>query len=176
MAIIVEIFLSPSNYLRYTHERKLSYDVFLAANSENVSFGKSPHTSDENIYKIRPGGNFDYTLPLTSRFGIVVTGAASERYTKLHYTYKTYNANAAGTGARIALLDSRSRKTIEALVGRVEKIETAIEPRFQEHFVEAMAIPHKTAAYTELRKVVTLPAARESAGTGRRGGRSHGRR
>ena len=83
-------------------ERKgaqLRYNVFLAANSENVSFGKSPHTSDENIYKIRPGGNFDYTLPITSRFGIVVTGAASERYTKLHYTYKTYNANAAGTGA-----------------------------------------------------------------------------
>jgi uncharacterized 2Fe-2S/4Fe-4S cluster protein (DUF4445 family) len=65
--------------------------------------------------------------------------------------------NAAGTGARIALLDSRSRSTIEALVRRVEKIETAIEPRFQEHFVEAMAIPHKTAAYPHLRKAVDLP-------------------
>ncbi|HET9694490.1 MAG TPA: ASKHA domain-containing protein, partial [Steroidobacteraceae bacterium] len=53
--------------------------------------------------------------------------------------------NAAGTGARIALLDSRSRATIEQLVRRVEKVETALEPRFQDHFVEAMAIPHKTA-------------------------------
>ncbi|HUC32765.1 MAG TPA: ASKHA domain-containing protein, partial [Ilumatobacteraceae bacterium] len=57
----------------------------------------------------------------------------------------TSAGNAAGTGARIALLDSRSRATIETLVRRVEKIETAIEPRFQEHFVEAMSIPHKTA-------------------------------
>ena len=65
--------------------------------------------------------------------------------------------NAAGTGARIALLDSRSRATIEALVGRVEKIETAIEPRFQALFVEAMAIPHKTAQYPNLSKAVTLP-------------------
>jgi uncharacterized 2Fe-2S/4Fe-4S cluster protein (DUF4445 family) len=65
--------------------------------------------------------------------------------------------NAAGTGARIALLDSRSRATIERLVRQVEKIETAIEPRFQEHFVEAMAIPHKTADYPNLRKVVALP-------------------
>jgi len=65
--------------------------------------------------------------------------------------------NAAGTGARIALLDSRSRAIIENLVGKVEKIETAIEPRFQAHFVEAMAIPHKTADYTQLRKVVELP-------------------
>jgi len=65
--------------------------------------------------------------------------------------------NAAGTGARIALLDSRSRATIEELVGRVEKIETAIEPRFQALFVEAMAIPHKTASYPNLSKAVTLP-------------------
>ena len=74
--------------------------------------------------------------------------------------------NAAGAGARIALLDASARVAIEDLVRRVEKIETAIEPRFQAHFVEAMAIPHKTAAYTELRKVVTLPAVRASAASG----------
>ena len=70
--------------------------------------------------------------------------------------------NAAGTGARIALLDSTSRGVIEGLVRRIEKVETAIEPRFQHHFVEAMAIPHKTAPYTHLRTVVDLPAAKES--------------
>jgi uncharacterized 2Fe-2S/4Fe-4S cluster protein (DUF4445 family) len=70
--------------------------------------------------------------------------------------------NAAGTGARIALLDSTSRGTIEGLVRRIEKVETAIEPRFQQHFVEAMAIPHKTAPYTNLRKVVELPQPKES--------------
>jgi uncharacterized 2Fe-2S/4Fe-4S cluster protein (DUF4445 family) len=70
--------------------------------------------------------------------------------------------NAAGTGARIALLDATSRNLIEALVRRIEKVETAIEPRFQHHFVEAMAIPHKTAAYPNLRKVVELPPPKES--------------
>jgi uncharacterized 2Fe-2S/4Fe-4S cluster protein (DUF4445 family) len=70
--------------------------------------------------------------------------------------------NAAGTGARIALLDSDSRRTIEELVHRVEKIETAIEPKFQAHFVAAMGIPHSTEAYPQLRKVVPLPAARDS--------------
>jgi uncharacterized 2Fe-2S/4Fe-4S cluster protein (DUF4445 family) len=43
-------------------------------------------------------------------------------------------------------------------VRRVEKIETAVEPRFQEHFVEAMAIPHRTAPNPNLERVVTLPA------------------
>jgi uncharacterized 2Fe-2S/4Fe-4S cluster protein (DUF4445 family) len=71
--------------------------------------------------------------------------------------------NAAGTGARIALLDERSRPVIEDVVRRVEKIETAIEPRFQAHFVEAMAIPHKRFANPELAKVVTLPPPKESA-------------
>jgi uncharacterized 2Fe-2S/4Fe-4S cluster protein (DUF4445 family) len=65
--------------------------------------------------------------------------------------------NAAGTGARIALLDHRARGVVEALVRRIEKVETAIEPRFQEFFVEAMALPHLTAAYPELRKLVALP-------------------
>jgi len=66
--------------------------------------------------------------------------------------------NAAGTGARIALLDSTSRAAIEDLVRRVEKVETALEPRFQAHFVHAMAIPHKTADYPQLREAVQLPA------------------
>jgi len=71
--------------------------------------------------------------------------------------------NAAGTGARIALLDARSRLTIEEIVRQVEKVETAIEPRFQAHFVDAMAIPHKTAEYPNLRKVVELPPPKEAA-------------
>jgi uncharacterized 2Fe-2S/4Fe-4S cluster protein (DUF4445 family) len=65
--------------------------------------------------------------------------------------------NAAGTGARIALLDQRSRREIEQLVRRVEKIETAVEPRFQEFFVEAMAIPHLSDPFNRLREVVSLP-------------------
>ncbi len=81
--------------------------------------------------------------------------------------------NAAGTGARIALLDTHSRAVIEQLVRRVEKIETAIEPRFQAHFVEAMAIPHKHLPNPELSKVVTLPAPKESAA---QAGAARGRR
>ncbi len=66
--------------------------------------------------------------------------------------------NAAGTGARIALLNRDSRAEIEDVVSRVEKVETATEPAFQQHFIEAMAFPHKTAPSPNLEKVVTLPA------------------
>ena len=69
----------------------------------------------------------------------------------------TAAGNAAGTGARIALLDRNARQEIEREVRRIEKIETAIEPRFQEHFVAAMEIPHENAEFGELLKVVNLP-------------------
>ena len=69
----------------------------------------------------------------------------------------TSAGNAAGTGARITLVDRKARGEIEDIVRRVQKVETAVEPRFQEHFVSAMAIPHKSAAYPNLSKVVTLP-------------------
>lgn len=81
------------------------------------------------------------------------------------------SGNAAGTGARIALLDATSRETIERLVRQVEKVETAIEPRFQQHFVEAMAIPHKTAPYAGLRQAVNLPEPRAAGAAQPRGRR-----
>ncbi|WP_022728109.1 ASKHA domain-containing protein [Fodinicurvata sediminis] len=66
--------------------------------------------------------------------------------------------NAAGTGARIALLNQKARDEIERVVKQVEKVETAVEPSFQAHFVEAMAIPHKSLGYPCLSQVVDLPA------------------
>ncbi|MEE9229184.1 MAG: ASKHA domain-containing protein [Acidobacteriota bacterium] len=80
--------------------------------------------------------------------------------------------NAAGTGAVIALVDKNARATIEERVRKVEKVETALEAKFQEHFVQAMAIPHKTHAFTELSKTVKLPKPKsEPQGTRRRGSR-----
>jgi len=50
--------------------------------------------------------------------------------------------NAAGTGARITLLNRSARSQVEDQVRKVEKIETAVEPKFQEHFVSSMSIPN----------------------------------
>ena len=68
--------------------------------------------------------------------------------------------NAAGTGAVIALLSAQARRTIEELIPQITKVETATEPSFQQHFVEAMAIPHAVAQYPHLNKVLPLPERR----------------
>ena len=86
--------------------------------------------------------------------------------------------NAAGAGARMALLNQQARRDIEMVVRDIEKIETAVEPSFQDHFVKAMAIPHKSDPYAKLAAAVALPAriltdedAPALAGGRRRGGR-----
>lgn len=65
--------------------------------------------------------------------------------------------NAAGTGARIALCSRAARRLVETNVRRIEKVETAVEPRFQEHFVAANALPHAVDRFPNLARAVTLP-------------------
>ncbi|MGB1035311.1 MAG: ASKHA domain-containing protein, partial [Primorskyibacter sp.] len=69
----------------------------------------------------------------------------------------TSAGNAAGTGARIALCNLEARSQITQTVREITKVETAIEPKFQEHFVNANAIPHATDSFPELNQIVTLP-------------------
>jgi uncharacterized 2Fe-2S/4Fe-4S cluster protein (DUF4445 family) len=67
--------------------------------------------------------------------------------------------NAAGGGAVRALLSHAARREIAAVARDIVKIETAIEPRFQEHFVDAMGFPHSVASSPGLEGVVAMPAA-----------------
>ncbi|MBV8447847.1 MAG: DUF4445 domain-containing protein [Hyphomicrobiales bacterium] len=83
--------------------------------------------------------------------------------------------NAAGTGARIALLNAASRREIGEVVRKIEKVETAIEPAFQAHFVEAMAIPHARDAFPHLEEKLGVTLRREVISEPRRrGGRRRG--
>jgi len=77
----------------------------------------------------------------------------------------TSAGNAAGTGARIALCSVAARTEIEQTVREITKVETAIEPKFQEHFVNANAIPHATDPFPELRSHTPLPEVSFNAGS-----------
>ena len=89
----------------------------------------------------------------------------------------TSAGNAAGTGARIALLNRYARGDIEKTVCNIHKVETAIEPRFQEHFVNASAIPNSADSFPILNSIVTLPNVNFNTGSNiERGGRRRRRR
>ncbi|WP_136442719.1 ASKHA domain-containing protein [Pacificoceanicola onchidii] len=90
----------------------------------------------------------------------------------------TSAGNAAGTGARIALCNVEARREIERVVREITKVETAIEPKFQEHFVNANAIPHATDPFPELAQITSLPDVNFNTGGGESegGGRRRRRR
>ena len=51
---------------------------------------------------------------------------------------------------------------------RIEKIETAIEPNFQAHFVAAMAFPHASDSFENLGRAIKVPARKAVEGGRRR--------
>ena len=90
--------------------------------------------------------------------------------------------NAAGTGALMALLNRDYRREIENTVRRIEKIETALEPDFQQLFIDAMALPNKVDPFSKLAEAVKLPPRKalepvgaDGGGRRRREGRRRGR-
>lgn len=78
--------------------------------------------------------------------------------------------NAAGTGARMALCSRAARAEIETLVQKITKIETALAPGFQAHFVAANALPHAQDPFPQTRARYPLPEVLfgASSGEGRR--------
>jgi uncharacterized 2Fe-2S/4Fe-4S cluster protein (DUF4445 family) len=84
--------------------------------------------------------------------------------------------NAAGTGALMALLSAAARAEIADVARQIVKVETALEVRFQEHFVQAMGFPHTTDPYARLASVVPLPERPTTGGTVRTRRRSRAER
>ncbi|HEY53534.1 MAG TPA: ATP-binding protein, partial [Caldilineae bacterium] len=58
--------------------------------------------------------------------------------------------NAAGDGARIALLNRNKRLEAQEIAHWVRYVETAMDPEFQEEFVKAIHIPHQSDPYPHL--------------------------
>ena len=82
----------------------------------------------------------------------------------------TSAGNAAGAGARMALLDRNARLEIAATIAKAERIETAVADDFQAHFVGAMGLPHQSDPFPNLFSVVAPPEAKmvESGGAPKR--------
>lgn len=67
--------------------------------------------------------------------------------------------NAAGDGARIALLNKDKRKEAQHIAEWVTYVETAVDPEFQEAFVGAIHIPHASDSFPHLNGTLPKPIA-----------------
>jgi uncharacterized 2Fe-2S/4Fe-4S cluster protein (DUF4445 family) len=127
------------------------------------------HAGIETVDEIRLAGAFGSQI---DTFHAMVLGLIPDA----ELSHVKAAGNAAGTGALIALVSQAARREIEGVVRTVEKIETAVEPRFQEHFVDAMAFPHRTAPFPNLGAVVELPRPADRGGPGSGGSEPRRRR
>jgi TonB-dependent receptor len=91
--------VSKSSFERKSAQLRYSFGV--AGIDSRLSLRKEPHTSDEKIYKVRPSATFDYTLPITKTFGLVITGQTQNRFIEQQRSTKGYTTTGAGTGASL---------------------------------------------------------------------------
>jgi len=76
--------------------------------------------------------------------------------------------NAAGDGARIALLNKKKRIEAQNLVEWVTYVETAVDPDFQDEFSDAIHIPHATDPFPTIAHLLPAPSAHSQNGIARR--------
>jgi iron complex outermembrane receptor protein len=80
-------------------ERKgaqFNYRFYLNANSENLDLKQTPGPGSDETWKVLPNFDFDYTLPINDRFGIVITGLSSNQFVEQHRWQPTWNYAQAG--------------------------------------------------------------------------------
>jgi iron complex outermembrane receptor protein len=81
-------------------ERKgaaFNYRAYLSINNEDMKpFERTPGPGRESTFKVLPGFDFDYTLPVNDRFGLVITGLSSNQYNEQHRWQTTWNYAQAG--------------------------------------------------------------------------------
>jgi uncharacterized 2Fe-2S/4Fe-4S cluster protein (DUF4445 family) len=105
------------------------------------------HRGVKNVDRISLAGAFgSYIDPLHAMVLGMIPDCDLERVAAV--------GNAAGDGARIALLSVEQRAEGERLAGWARHVQTATEPDFQSEFVSAMAIPHASDPFPHLEAVL----------------------
>ena len=99
---------------------ELRYRVGLTGNSLDASLERTPDQFERNSFKIFPSFDFDYTLPLGKRFGLVVTGMHSKVYYPTDTSIRANQTSGTGTNASLAApyMNSQDNRSISNFATR----------------------------------------------------------
>ena len=89
--------VSKSAFERSTAEFR--YRLYMVANERYLSTSKSAFVREESTRKIVPGFDFDYTLPLTKNFGVVMTGLIAKQFENQGNVRTDFSSSATGAPA-----------------------------------------------------------------------------
>lgn len=152
--------------------------AYILATPEQTAMGKPIVVTQEDVRNVQlakaalyAGARLLMNRSGTDRIDRVVLAGAFGSYIDPHYALVlglipdvapeqiTAVGNAAGDGARIALLN-RDRRAEAAEIARwVRYVETAVDPNFQEEFVAALHLPHARDPFPHLEGVLPESAA-----------------
>ncbi|MDO8543233.1 MAG: TonB-dependent receptor, partial [Opitutaceae bacterium] len=75
---------------------QFNYRVFASASSDGMQIKKQPFPFDTYERRVNPGFDFDYTLPISKNFGIVLTALSSKAWNEQNISATTWNGRDAG--------------------------------------------------------------------------------
>jgi hypothetical protein len=77
---------------------QLNYRLFVSASSDGLMLKKQPFPFDTYERRVNPGFDFDFTLPLTRKLGLVFTALHSKAWNEQNQSQTIWNATAASSG------------------------------------------------------------------------------
>jgi uncharacterized 2Fe-2S/4Fe-4S cluster protein (DUF4445 family) len=153
--------------LAWPHETSTGRPIVLTSDDVRaIQLGKAALYSGARLLMERIGADRVDRVLLAGAFGsyidplhAMVLGMIPD----CELAYVTSVGNSAGDGARIALLDKNQREEARRLARWTKYVGIALEPRFQDAFVEAMPLPHSVDAFPHLLETLGAAVARRQA-------------
>jgi uncharacterized 2Fe-2S/4Fe-4S cluster protein (DUF4445 family) len=153
--------------LAWPHETSSGRPIVLTSDDVRaIQLGKAALYSGARLLMERMGVDRVDRILLAGAFGsyidpvhAMVLGMVPD----CELAHVTSVGNSAGDGARIALLNRSQREEARRLARWTRYVGIALEPRFQDAFVEAMPLPHSIDAFPHLQEILSAAVARRQA-------------
>ncbi len=153
--------------LAWPHETSTGRVVVITSDDvRNIQLGKAALYSGARLLMDRIGVERVDRIILAGAFGSYIDprhAMAIGMIPDCDLARVTAVGNSAGDGARIALLDRTQREEARRLARWTNYVGIALEPRFQDAFVEAMPLPHAVDAFPHLETVLADATERRAA-------------
>lgn len=148
--------------LAWPHESSTGRPIVItSADVRNIQLGKAALYSGAKLLMERMGVDRVDRVLLAGAFGSYIDprhAMAIGMIPDCDLARVATVGNSAGDGARIALLNKAAREEARRLARWTHYIGIALEPRFQEAFVEAIPLPHANEAFPHMADVLAAAA------------------
>ncbi len=148
----------PEFVLAWKHQTAIGKDITIGLSDvRNIQLAKGAMYTGAKILMKRFGASKLDKVILAGAFGSYIDREASMvigLYPDCDLKDVIAVGNAAGDGARIALINKKKRTEANDIARKVRYIELTVDPDFQTEFMRAMYFPHMTDEFPHIRQIL----------------------